>query len=110
MRTWLFSSSTERPVDETMMRFILELERADSRLRARASTTTSLPSYPLTVMPPLTRLASTRAGREGSLRGTAEWSGPYDSCVWPGAGTGGGAAQGLGTAKTRVGCGTGGVC
>src|SRR5256884_1104746 len=68
MRTWLFSSSTERPVDETMMRFILELERADSRLRARASTTTSLPSYPLTVMPPLTRLASTRESDRKSTR------------------------------------------
>src|SRR5438093_8419086 len=61
MRTSLFSSSTERPVEETTMRFMLESERDDSRLRARASTTTSLPSFALTVMPPLTKLAFTNA-------------------------------------------------
>src|SRR6266480_7747088 len=44
MRTSLFSSSTERPVEKITMRFMLESERADSLLRARASTTTSLPS------------------------------------------------------------------
>ncbi len=79
MFTSLLSSSTESPVLEIVSRFGPPSLREFSRLRTRASTTTSFPSYAFTVIPPFTRLTFTRAGREGSLSVTGMRSPP----AWP---------------------------
>src|SRR5712664_1672737 len=81
MFTSLFSSSTESPVVSGIASRFGPPSRELSRLRARASTTTSLPSYAFTVIPPLIRLTFIRAGREGSLSVTGIRSPPV--CVWP---------------------------
>src|SRR5215472_4167043 len=82
MRTSLFSSSTERPVVEMLRRLGPLPDFSTSWLRAWASTITSLPSWLLTTIPPLMRLALTSAGRDGSVRDTERRSAPDDDCAF----------------------------
>ena len=74
--TTLSSSSTVRPVVAISMRLRPSVFPPEAFLfdvftpRSRASTTTSLPSYPLTLIPPFIRLTFTIPGRDGSRKGT----------------------------------------